>query len=72
MADEYLINIRHMEKRLSEYYIKISQEKGLEKSRKLRLKIVELENVIFQNYKDYYKMLNYYEDDINEFKRKCS
>lgn len=72
MADEYLINIRCMEKRLSEYYVKILDEKGFEKTRKLKLKIIELENVIFENYKDYYKMLNYYEDDVNEFKRKCS
>lgn len=74
MADEYLVNIKRMEKRLCEYNLQVFNEKGLEKSRKLRFKIVQLENIIFDNYKDYYQMLNYYkvEDSINEFKRKCS
>lgn len=73
MANEYLLNIKDMEKRLCQYNMQMLEEKGIEKLRKLRMKIAEIENVIFDNYKDYYEMLNYYEieDDINESKSQC-
>lgn len=62
MATEYMANIKIMEKRLVELKNNYKTEKGLEKKRKTHARIMCLEDAIFESYKDYYAMLNYYKE----------
>lgn len=62
IAEEYMANIKVMEKRLTKLKNNYKQEKGLEKKRKIHARIICLEDAIFESYKDYYAMLNYYKE----------